>query len=619
MKGRGTPTVVFILLFLSIRLLNGESPPGKPVIIKCRSPDKETFTCWWRPGSSGGLPTNYTLTYHKERENITYECPDYNTSGPNSCYFSKKYTSIWSMYVIKVNAINKMGSSSSDALRVDVAYIVEPNSPRNVTLEVKQPEDRKPYLWIKWIPPNLIDLMSGWFALEYEVRLKPEKATEWETHSAGQQTHLKILSLHPGQKYLVQVRCKPDHGYWSKWSQENLIEIPGDISMNNATVWVFVAILSAVVCLVMFWTVALKGYRMITCIFPPIPGPKIKGFDTHLLEKGKTEELLSTLGCQDLPPTSDCEELLVEFLEVGDSDDQQLMPAFSKKYPGQVVKSQHPDPDNDSGHGSCDSPSLLSEKCERPWANPPTFHTPEVIEKLENLEANITCTWDPQTRSTEDKILHFHANGSRSSTWPLPQPTQHNPKSPYNSTGEVCELTMGPKAAVATVLDKSGRDALKFSKTIEAGVGGKAVEQIEVESFPSKTEQDTAWLLPQEKGPCIPAKPLDYVEIHKVNKDGALSLTPKQKESIDQTEKPQAPENCKEYAKVARVMDNNILVLVSDPRAQNKEAVPPLQQNQTEKDTGYNTATPSNCRLQRGGLEYMDPASFMCSFHGQVD
>ncbi|KAM6156500.1 prolactin receptor [Erethizon dorsatum] len=620
MKENVTPTVVFILLlFLNIRLLNGESPPGKPVIFKCRSPEKETFTCWWKPGTDGGLPTNYTLTYYKEGDNTIYECPDYNTSGPNSCYFSKNYTAMWTIYIIRVNATNKKGSSASEPRFVDVTYIVEPNPPQNLTLEVKHPEDRKPYLWIKWFPPTLIDVKSGWFILQYEVRLKPEKAAQWETHFAGQQTHFKILSLHPGHKYFVQVRCKPDHGFWSKWSQENSIEIPSAVNMNNTTTWIFVAILSAVIYFVMVCAVALKGYRMMTCIFPPVPGPKIKGFDTGLLEKGKTEELLSAFGCQDFPPTSDCEDLLMEFLEVDDSEDQQLMPAFSKKYPGQGVKSQHPDPENDSGHGSYDSPSLLSEKCGGPWANPPICHTPDVIEKLENLEANITCTWDPQTISTEGKIFYFHADGSRSSTWPLPQPTQHNPRSPCHSSAEVCKLVVGPKAALATVLDKSGGDALKFSKPIEMGGEEKAVKQMEVESFPYKTEQDTARMLPQKKACFIPATPLDYVEIHKVDKDGALSLTPKQKESIDQTKKPWAPEISKEYAKVAGVMDNHILVLVPDPRAQNKEAPLLLQQNQAEKDMGYFTATPSNCRLQQGGLDYLDPASFMHSFHGQLD
>lgn len=50
----------------------------------------------------------------------------------------------------------------------------------NLTLELKQPEDKKTYLWIKWYPPTLVDVRSGWLTLQYEIRLKPEKATEWE-------------------------------------------------------------------------------------------------------------------------------------------------------------------------------------------------------------------------------------------------------------------------------------------------------------------------------------------------------------------------------------------------------------------------------------------------------
>lgn len=624
MKDNVASTVVFmLLLFLNIRLLNGESPPGKPTILKCRSPEKETFTCWWSPGTDGGLPTNYTLTYHKEGETITHECPDYKTSGPNSCYFNKKHTSIWTMYIMTVNATNKMGSSISDPLYVDVTYIVEPDPPENLTLEVKQPEDRKPYLLVKWFPPTLVDVRSGWLTLQYEIRLKPETAAEWETHFAGQQTQFKILSLYPGQKYLVQVRCKPDHGFWSKWSQESFVQIASDFTMKDTTVWIFVAVLSAVICLIIIWAVALKGYSMMTCIFPPVPGPKIKGFDTHLLEKGKSEELLSALGCQDFPPTSDCEDLLVEFLEVDDNEDQQLMPAHSKEHPGQGVKATHLDPDNDSGRGSCDSPSLLSEKCEEPRANPPTFHISKVIEQPENPKTNITCTCDPSSISMEGKINCYDADGSKSSTWPLPQAAQHDPKSPYHTIDDVCKLAVGPAGALAISLDKAGKDALSSSKTIETGGEEKADKQREMESFPSETEQGTAWLLPQEKAHFISAKPLDYVEIHKVNKDGALSLLPKQKENNDQAEKPRAPETSKEYAKVSRVMDNNILVLVPDPRTQNmtlfeesaKEAPLSPQQNQAEKDMAYFTATPSNCRHPQGGLDYLDPACFPHSFH----
>lgn len=624
MKENVPSTVVFILLlFLNISLLNGQSPPGKPEIFKCRSPEKETFTCWWKPGADGGLPTNYTLTYHKEGETFTHECPDYKTGGPNSCYFNKKHTSIWTIYIITVNATNQMGSSSSDPRYVDVTYIVEPDPPVNLTLELKKPEDQKPYLWIKWLPPTLVDVRSGWLTLQYEIRLQPEKTAEWETHFAGQQTQFKILSLYPGQKYLVQVRCKPDHGFWSEWSPESSIQIPNDFSMKDTTMWIFVAILSAVVCLIMIWAVALKGYSMVACILPPVPGPKIKGFDTHLLEKGKSEELLSALGCQDFPPTSDCEDLLVEFLEVDDSEDQQLMPAHSKEHPSQGRKPTHLDPDSDSGRGSCDSPSLLSEKCDEPRANPPKFHTPEGIEKPGDPETNLPRPQDPQSTSVESKLPYFHADGSKSSTWPLPQPPiLHDPGSSYHNLADVGQLVLGTAGATAALLEKTDRHAFNPPKTTETGGEGRATEQRESESFHSKTDQGTVWLLPQDKGPFVSPKPMEYVEIHKVSKDGALALLPKQQENGDRPEKAGAPETSKEYAQVSRVMDNHILVLVQDPRARNvapfeeptKETPPSRPQNPAAKDLAGFTTAPGHCRHPLGGLDYLDPAGFMHSF-----
>ncbi|XP_035876109.1 prolactin receptor isoform X2 [Phyllostomus discolor] len=617
MKHQVASTLIpILLLFLSIDLLKGQSPPGKPEITKCRSTEKETFSCWWKPGPDGGLPTNYTLTYHKEKDSVIYECPDYKTSGPNSCFFNRKFTSIWTVYVITVNATNQMGSSISNPYYVDVAYVVEPEPPLNLTLKIKYPENQKPYLWIKWSSPSLIDIRSGWLTLQYEIRLKPEKAAEWETHFAGQQTQFKIFSLYPGEKYLVQVRCKPDHGFWSKWGPENFIQIPNDVANTDTTVWIFVAVLSVVVCLIMVWAVALKGYSMMTCILPPVPGPKIKGFDTHLLE-GKSEELLSALGCQDFP--SDCEDLLVELLEVVDSESQQLMSASSKEHLDQsMTKSKHPAPNRDSGLGSCDSSSLLSEKYKEPQENPPAFHTPEGIKKPESSETNGTHAWVPQNLGLGSQIPYSYASGPPSSTRPSPQlPSLQDAMASYHNIADVCKLAMGTPGALATSLDNTEHRALQPLETTETAGEKKAAEQSEVESTHSEADPDT----PPQLVPFISEKPLDYVAIHKITKDGALSLLPK-KENSNQTEKSGALAPSQEYTKVSRVVGDRILVLVQDLRAPNpasfeelvEEPPPSLQENQGEKDVASYARVPSSFGLQLAGSEYLDPVCLKHSF-----
>lgn len=47
-----------------------------------------------------------------------------------------------------------------------------------------------------------------------------------QTHVAGQQKLFNIFSLRSGGLYLVQVRCKPDHGFWSDWSSPSQIRFP---------------------------------------------------------------------------------------------------------------------------------------------------------------------------------------------------------------------------------------------------------------------------------------------------------------------------------------------------------------------------------------------------------
>uniref|UniRef100_A0A8B9KH38 Prolactin receptor n=1 Tax=Astyanax mexicanus TaxID=7994 RepID=A0A8B9KH38_ASTMX len=319
-------SVSLILIFI------GFSAPGRPRVISCRSPEKETFTCWWEPGDDGGLPTTYALYYRLEGSETIYECPDYKTAGENSCFFSKNDTSLWVNYNISVVASNDMGKSVSEPVEVDVVYIVQPNTPESVMVSVLE-DNHGPYLRVDWEKPQSADTRSGWITLVYQLRVKQAKDETWEEYDAGMQKYYKVFSLHSGKEYMVQVRCKPDHGFWSEWTTPVYIQMPD-----------------------------LIGAFVKHCLLPPVPGPKIRGFDQQLLKNGKSEEMFNALVIPGFPPTSTYEDLLVEYLEVYDDEKRELVLNEKNLIEGSM-KSKSTSSDNDSGRGSCDSRTLLMEKC----------------------------------------------------------------------------------------------------------------------------------------------------------------------------------------------------------------------------------------------------------------
>ncbi|XP_041826667.1 prolactin receptor a [Melanotaenia boesemani] len=358
---------VILLWLLVFFMLNAEgtsySLPGKPTLTRCRSPEKETFTCWWEPGSDGGLPTTYALYYRKENYETVYECPDYHTAGENSCFFNKNDTSIWVNYNITVVATNALGSTFSDPVDIDVVYIVKPNPPEKVAVAVL--EDKSwPFLRVSWEPPHKADTRSGWITLIYELRIKLEGEDEWEMHLAGQQKVFNIFSLRSGGTYLVQVRCKPDHGFWSEWSSTSYTEVP-DYFHREKSVWILISVFSAFIFLILTWLIHMNSHSLKHCILPPVPGPKIKGFDEQLLKNGKSEDIFSSLVVSDFPPTtmSNYEDLLVEYLDVYVPEEQELMLEENKNLHNNCLKSESSTSDSDSGHGSCDSHTLLMDKC----------------------------------------------------------------------------------------------------------------------------------------------------------------------------------------------------------------------------------------------------------------
>ncbi|XP_072309326.1 prolactin receptor a [Eucyclogobius newberryi] len=357
-------TEVF-LPFLLFSLASGNfsggfGPPGKPVLTNCRSPEKETFTCWWRPGSDGGLPTTYALYYLKDNCEALFECPDYHTAGKNSCFFNKNETSVWVNYNITVVATNKMGRTFSDPVDVDVAYIVQPHTPENVTVNVM--EDKGwPFLRVSWESPHKADIRSGWITLVYELRSKMEGEEEWEEHLPGQQKTFNIFSVRSGGSYLVKVRCRPDHGFWSEWSPTTKTKIPQYL-WKERYLWILILVFSSLIFLIPTWIIYMKSQSLKNYILPPIPGPKIRGFDHQHLKNGSYKVL--TLVIPEFPPisSSNYDDRLVEYLEVYVAGEQEVSMEEGKDMQDHYCKSESSTCDSDSGHGSCDSQTLLIDK-----------------------------------------------------------------------------------------------------------------------------------------------------------------------------------------------------------------------------------------------------------------
>ncbi|XP_075040593.1 prolactin receptor [Mixophyes fleayi] len=604
-----------LILLICIASLEAQSPPGKPEVTKCRSYEKETFTCWWEPGSNGGLPTNYTLIYWTEKNDTHAECPDYHASGPNSCYFDKAHSSIWLYYFVYVKATNALGSNMSEVFRFEVVHIVQPYAPRNLTVAYEGNKSSLPYLLAKWIPPEKADVKMGWLTLQYEVRLKDEKKQEWENHIVEQQTKLKVFSLTPGENYVVQVRCKAETGFWSLWSEESYIQIPGDVKKQDLTLWISIAVLSVIICLTMIWTMALKGCGWISCICPPVPGPKIMGFDTQILKNGKSEDLLSALGCHGFPPTSDCEDLLVEFLEVDDSKEH-LIPSPERELHSQQNKVCPVDTDNDSGRGSCDSTFAPSEGSKDQRVLSQGF---ESAESGVHEHPATKCPWPLQNEMMATMFSNF---SDKSYIWSDGMTSgNQSPKSSYHNITDVCKMALDAmNANLSTFLmPNEEKSQPRYFRTVENIDEENLNKQKDSGDLHSKgVDIDALHLLLNRKTSFMPPQTMDYVEVHKVNQNNALALLPKHKETGIRTDQYSILVPNREYSKVERVEGDNVLFLMQNLEAQvspvsgdaMKEFFEKPRQNQAEKLVGFNKPVRNEGEIQTAGMGYMDPSSF---------
>ncbi|KAM5191898.1 growth hormone receptor [Mantella aurantiaca] len=187
-----------------------------PRITGCRSPQLETFTCYWTHGDFQNLSTSIKFQYRTSDHQWT-DCPDTESAGGNSCYFSKEHTSVLWDYSIRLVSENVTFDESS----FNIYEIAEPNPPTNLSCSVLDINTNLQLMDIQitWMPPPTLG------QLEYEVQIKEATQTQWKVYSVVGSTQLSLYRVKMRKQYLMRVRCRQrDDGKFGEFS--DVVEIP---------------------------------------------------------------------------------------------------------------------------------------------------------------------------------------------------------------------------------------------------------------------------------------------------------------------------------------------------------------------------------------------------------
>ncbi|XP_063733812.1 prolactin receptor-like isoform X2 [Eleginops maclovinus] len=267
----------------------------RPHIYFCRSPNMEDFSCWWHPleNLTEGEPVSYVLTYSKEKE-PQQECPDYVSSGPNSCHFDSSHTTIWKMYCLNVTAVTAGGNYTSQQHCLDVADIVQTEAPVNLSFVLADTggEEIGHNALLSWAYPVPSDLKYGWITLVYELQYRRVSEPDvWKVKHPLRDPHVELLGLPVGE-FVVRVRCRSrNSGLWSEWSVQLLMSIPARPPAGKLLVLILVTGVGVVALLVITLGLLPQSKRIKDYFLPRIPKPQIIGIDPLLLKKGNLEEI----------------------------------------------------------------------------------------------------------------------------------------------------------------------------------------------------------------------------------------------------------------------------------------------------------------------------------------
>nr|AAY86768.1 growth hormone receptor II [Silurus meridionalis] len=340
-----------------------------PFLIGCYSREFVTFRCNWNAGSFWNLtePGDLRLFYmHKETKNDCkwQECPSYSSAVENECYFDANHTAVWFQYAIQLRSRT---NDVYDEMYFSLEEIVFPDPPKvlNWTLLSLGPTGLFCDVMVSWdIPSSAADSVKiGWMTLWHETQYRERGSDEWKSLDNGKDTQANIYGLRSNTEYEVRVRSKMRGYNFGDFSDSIFILV---FSKGSRIPISAVFILMGIAIGIMLILIVLsRKQKLMVILLPPVPGPKIKGIDPVLLQKGQLTEFTSILGAHpDLRPELYSNDPWVEFIQVDIDEPTEMMEGldtpllFSESRVSDSPPTSSGFLDDDSGRASCCDPDL---------------------------------------------------------------------------------------------------------------------------------------------------------------------------------------------------------------------------------------------------------------------
>nr|ADB66161.1 growth hormone receptor type 2a [Cyprinus carpio] len=367
-------TALLICILLTCAVATQSVPPtiqGQtstlPHLTGCFSRELMTFRCQWETGSLQNHTEleDLSLFYMLEKDSKKWmECPSYSSIRKNECYFDSSNTIIWFPYVVQLRS--RSLDVVYDEMSFNVEDIVFPDPPvgLNWTLLSMGSTGLIYDVVVSWDPPPSAaeNMKTGWILLVYETQYREKGSDQWNSLDNGKDTQAHIYGLRSNIEYEVRVRSKMRGYNFGVFSDSILILIPNTESRIPVTAVLVFAAVGIVIILML--VVVSRQQKLMVIFLPPVPGPKIKGIDPMLLQKGQLSEFTSILGTQSgLRPELYSKDPWVEFIQLdlddpaekNESSDTQHLLGVSRSGSSHVLNFKS---DDDSGRASCYDPEI---------------------------------------------------------------------------------------------------------------------------------------------------------------------------------------------------------------------------------------------------------------------